>query len=128
MSDSIITNALKAVDPVVKAKVRNRMFIAVKIADLLEEKEMTRSELAEKMDKQPSVVTRWLSGDHNFTMDILTEIGIALDYNFITQERIEKKVVNNYKLARKSTRSRVEQLSPLFTILQPKLQYSLRCR
>lgn len=53
------------------AKVESRMGITVKIAKALERKGMTQKELAEKLGKRPSEISKWLTGNHNFTDDTL---------------------------------------------------------
>jgi len=58
------------------------MLLAASISKAIKSKGLTKSEFAEKMGKNPSVVTKWLSGVHNFTSDTLTDIqqvlGISL--------------------------------------------------
>lgn len=39
---------------------------------------LSRKEFAVKMGKSPSEVTRWLSGNHNFTSDLLAHISLVL--------------------------------------------------
>ncbi len=59
-------------------KVARRMRIAVQIADAMEEQHISKKELAQKMGRQPSEITKWLSGDQNFTSDTLTELSYYL--------------------------------------------------
>lgn len=54
--------------------VERRMRLAGFIADLIEQKGWTNGEFAKKMGKQPSVISKWLSGTHNFTTETLWEI------------------------------------------------------
>lgn len=42
--------------------------ISNKLDALMKEKGMNRKQLAEAMGKRPNEVTRWLSGEHNFTL------------------------------------------------------------
>src|SRR5690606_5929768 len=42
--------------------------------DILAELGWKKKDLAEKLGKNPSEVTKWLSGKHNFTTDTLAEI------------------------------------------------------
>lgn len=39
---------------------------------------VSKAELARKLGKSPSAVTSWLSGNHNFTSDLLAEISSVL--------------------------------------------------
>ena len=59
-------------------KVARRMRIAVQIAEAMEEQHISKKELAQKMGRQPSEITKWLSGDQNFTSDTLTELSYYL--------------------------------------------------
>jgi transcriptional regulator with XRE-family HTH domain len=59
-------------------KLKKTSELSSKLLDILEKKRITRSSFAQVMDVQPSVVTRWLSGSHNFTMDTLFDIEFAL--------------------------------------------------
>ncbi len=56
------------------AKVKNRMKLAVKIADALKKQNMSQNELAEKLAKRTSEISEWLSGTYNFTHDTLVDI------------------------------------------------------
>jgi transcriptional regulator with XRE-family HTH domain len=52
--------------------------IVVKVNGLLEEKGMTQKELAEKMDKKPSEINKWLKGEHNFTLRSIAKLEAEL--------------------------------------------------
>ncbi|MEG2366180.1 MAG: helix-turn-helix transcriptional regulator [Alistipes sp.] len=60
------------------AKVARRMRTAVQIADAMEAAGLSKKQFAEKLGKQPSEITKWLSGTHNFTSDTLSDISIVL--------------------------------------------------
>ena len=69
-------------DPAETARTETRMVLAVRIADALKAKGMSKKELATQLKQHPSAVTKWLSGQHNFTADTLTDIGRALEVDF----------------------------------------------
>lgn len=48
--------------------------LMVRINQLLREKEISKKELAEKLDKKPSEISKWLSGEHNFTLRSLAKL------------------------------------------------------
>ena len=48
------------------------------ITAALERSGLSRKEFAQRMHRVPSEVTRWLSGKHNFTSDLLAEISYVL--------------------------------------------------
>ncbi len=45
--------------------------ISNRLDALMKEKGLNRKQLAEAMGKRPNEVTRWLSGEHNFTLATL---------------------------------------------------------
>ena len=51
-----------------------RMMLAVEIADALRNAGYTQKDFATKMGKSETVVSEWLSGDRNFTIDTLSDI------------------------------------------------------
>lgn len=57
-------------DPV-KAEINLSFAISNKIDALMHERGLTKKELADKLGKRPSEITRWLSGQHNFTVSTL---------------------------------------------------------
>jgi transcriptional regulator with XRE-family HTH domain len=48
--------------------------IVMRIHELLQEKGLNQKGLAEKMDKKPSEISKWLSGEHNFTLRSLAKL------------------------------------------------------
>ncbi|GAA4407010.1 hypothetical protein GCM10023187_27130 [Nibrella viscosa] len=65
---------MERITPESYASTYKQMAIAARIADALEAKGWSKSEFAARMNQQPSIVTRWLSGTHNFTIDTLSAI------------------------------------------------------
>jgi len=65
-------------DPAQTARTQTRMQLAAKISEAMRANKVSKSQLAAQLDQQPSVVTKWLSGTHNFTVDTLTDIGRVL--------------------------------------------------
>lgn len=64
-------------------KTAKLMRIAIKIDNALKAKGISRQEFAQRLGKQRSVVTKWLSGTHNFTAETLVEIESALAIRLI---------------------------------------------
>ena len=54
------------------------MMLAKRIKDALDKKDWNNKTFALKMKQEPSVITKWLSGTHNFTTDTLWDIEKAL--------------------------------------------------
>lgn len=59
-------------------KKRRKELVAQQIRTAMEAAGINRKQLAERTGRLPSDVTRWLSGEHNFTIDLLSEISEAL--------------------------------------------------
>ena len=59
------------------------------------------------MGKQPSEVSKWLSGNHNFTIDTLSDIGYYLDADFLIRrdEIANFRCVNVLQIKRQSTKT-----------------------
>ena len=45
--------------------------ISNRLAALMKERELNKKQLAEALGKRPNEITRWLSGEHNFTISTL---------------------------------------------------------
>lgn len=52
--------------------------LVVRINQLLRENDISKKELAEKMNKKPSEISKWLSGEHNFTLRSLAKLSAEL--------------------------------------------------
>lgn len=74
-------------------RTQNRMMLAAKIYDVMTAKGIGKKQLAEKIGCSPSVITKWLSGKHNFTVDTLTDIQRVLGVRLLALG--EKQVVQN---------------------------------
>jgi predicted transcriptional regulator len=78
-SSSIIAELLSEISSTEKMQLRIKMQLAARLDDLIVESGLNKSEFASKMDKNPSEISKWLSGTHNFTIDTLVEISEALN-------------------------------------------------
>lgn len=52
--------------------------LVVRINQLLRDNDFTKKELAEKLEKKPSEISKWLSGEHNFTLRSLAKLSAEL--------------------------------------------------
>ena len=57
--------------------------IIVRVHQLLWEKGWTQKDLATSLDKTPSEVSKWLNGDHNFTLRSLAKLEAELGDDII---------------------------------------------
>lgn len=62
----------------VKIFTRKYSDLVVLINQILKEKGFTQKNLADKLDKRPSEINRWLSGDHNFTLRSIAKLEAEL--------------------------------------------------
>lgn len=64
--------------PEMKKRMELSISIANRIYDILERKGMSQKDLARKLGKTETEVSRWLSGMHNLTIGTIAKISIAL--------------------------------------------------
>lgn len=62
---------LAAVPEDIKAEIDLSFKISNRIAELMESRHLSRKQFAEALGKRPCEVTKWLSGQHNFTISTL---------------------------------------------------------
>lgn len=74
---------LEEVSPIEMEQSKTKMQIAARIEDFMNAKGWNKTTFAEKFDKNPSEITKWLSGTQNFTVDVLTEIASVLGVEII---------------------------------------------
>ncbi|WP_291867941.1 helix-turn-helix transcriptional regulator [Maribacter sp.] len=82
-------------NPEIDIMVKHNLAIANKVARILKEKGMGKSEFADKMGKSASEVSKWLSGTHNFTIKTIAKLENALGEDLIHIEK-EYKYVHFY--------------------------------
>lgn len=67
-------------------KTDRRMQLAMKIDEGIKAKNWKNKDLAKALDKQKSVITKWLSGTHNFKTDTLMDIEEVLNIKLLDVE------------------------------------------
>jgi len=90
-----LSELIQDIDEQELAKARNRMMIAAKIADALHNNGMSQKDFAQLMGKSQTVITEWLSGNRNFTIDTLTDISMALHIRLLDTTSMEFVIVSN---------------------------------
>lgn len=60
-----------------EVQLRTKLSVAIanRIESLMREAGYSKKQFAEKLGRRPSEVTKWLSGEHNFTIATLARIG-----------------------------------------------------
>jgi transcriptional regulator with XRE-family HTH domain len=77
-NSSTLQELLDEVTPLEMEQTKVKMQLAARIEDFMRAKGWNKSQFAEKVGKNPSEITKWLSGTQNFTVDVLTEIALTL--------------------------------------------------
>lgn len=62
---------VRAIPPHIKAEGDLEFAISTRIYDLMTQKGMSKAEFARAVGKRPCEITKWLSGQHNFTIATL---------------------------------------------------------
>lgn len=76
----------------IKNYVRLSMDIASQINLILKQEGLSQKDLADRLGKKESEISKWLSGNHNFTLKSLAKIEAELDQQLLfTREEIAKR-------------------------------------
>lgn len=75
----LFRECLAAVPKERKAEFELSFAIADRIEEVLKRKGMTQRELAKRLGKRESEVSKWLTGRHNFTTNTIARISLALN-------------------------------------------------
>ncbi|MBO9155041.1 multiprotein-bridging factor 1 family protein [Chitinophaga sp. GCM10012297] len=65
--------------------------ITERILEILTEKGMTQKDLADLLGKNESEISKWMKGAHNFTLDTIAKIEIALGETILSSPNARKK-------------------------------------
>ncbi|MBI3137903.1 MAG: helix-turn-helix transcriptional regulator [Sphingobacteriales bacterium] len=106
MRSSVAKRILERTSPETKQFARKYGELVNRIHQALKEKNWTQKDLAVAMDKQPSEISKWLSGEHNLTFKSIVklehELGIELLYipktvsfEMHTETKVQMTVVRN---------------------------------
>lgn len=111
----VVSELLNEITPAEKMQTSTKMSLAARLDDLITAKGWGKSEFAEKVNKNPSEITKWLSGTQNFTIDTLSEIAVALGMS-VSELFVPKQVqvINKVHLVVK-----VQQVQPAMPYYTP---------
>lgn len=118
----IITKALRNRKPESKRYTDLTVDIATHIQDILDAKGWTQKDLAEKMGRQNSEISKWLTGTHNFTLKTLSQIEsmIGEEVVFSKKQAVNRfspfnpyfhEFMNKYRHSSKTKRAKKEELN-----------------
>lgn len=91
--NDLLSELLSTISADEQSKTDKKMILATKIANAIKAKGLKKSGFAEKLGKQPSEISKWLSGSHNFTVDTLLDIERVLSIHLLDTDnwnRFEK--------------------------------------
>ena len=77
--NSILEKRRASVNPDIRKSVALSFKIVDRIHEILEEKGLKQKDLAERLGKNEAEISKWMRGTHNFTIDTLVSIELALD-------------------------------------------------
>ena len=75
---NIISERRKSVNPEIRHRVDFSFQIVDRIHEILNEKGLKQKDLALRLGKKESEISKWMRGTHNFTIDTLLSIEEAL--------------------------------------------------
>ena len=75
---------LNDISPEERAEARLSFQISNRLDFLMKEKGLSKKQLADALGKRPSEITRWLSGEHNFTISTLAMLSSFFGQSIIT--------------------------------------------
>lgn len=79
----MIDELRRGITPEMKLQMEMSVAVANRIYDILEAKGMTQKELALKLGKTETEVSRWLSGTHNLTLSTISKVSVALGEDIV---------------------------------------------
>lgn len=101
-----LTKIISSITEEDKRRTRDRMLIAVKIADALEARNLSQKAFAKLMKKSESEISEWLSGNRNFTVDTLSDISDCLGIQLLPNSDMRTKRISTAAAHRKVTKKR----------------------
>ena len=92
-----VDSLLDEISPLEQAKTDAKMVLAARIADAMEARKWKRKDLLAAVGKMnPSVITKWLSGTHNFTVETLVELEDALGVSLLNLDVKRQETIITY--------------------------------
>ncbi|MCC8112832.1 MAG: helix-turn-helix transcriptional regulator [Bacteroidales bacterium] len=83
-TDISLREMASEVSPVIKQEVALTMGLSDRLEELMVAKGISKIELARALGKRPNEITRWLSGQHNFTLRTIALLSTFFGESLIT--------------------------------------------
>lgn len=105
-------------------RTEKRMQLALRLGKAIKHLGWSKTKFAQEMKTHPSVISKWLSGEHNFTFDTLSDIEEKLKICIINVA--EPKIIETvrYKVIEIAAKSHVPTFNPFSTF---SLDYQFIC-
>ena len=81
--NQLFRQCLAAIPEEQKAEFELSFGIAERISEILKMKNLTQKDFANQLHKRESEISKWMTGRHNFTMQTIAKIEIALGCKLI---------------------------------------------
>jgi ribosome-binding protein aMBF1 (putative translation factor) len=120
-TSDILSEIFAEITPREQKRTDNRMLLAAKIKDGMNAKGWRNKQLAEALEQNPSVITKWLSGTHNFTSDTLSDIEEVLSISLLDVHAKKETQIVHYHVQISSVivSTKQDNCIPSATINQP---------
>lgn len=82
--NQLFRQCLAAIPEEQKAEFELSFGIAERISEILKTKNLTQKDFANQLHKRESEISKWMTGRHNFTMQTIAKIEIALGCKLIS--------------------------------------------
>ena len=82
-TNKIMDEIRSSISPEMKLQMEMSVAIANRIYEILEARGMSQKDLAKKLGKTETEVSRWLSGTHNLTLATICKISAALEAEIV---------------------------------------------
>ncbi|SJZ43823.1 Helix-turn-helix [Chitinophaga eiseniae] len=102
-SSSLVKELADAITPQEQEQTDYKMKLAAKIYMAMKAHGMTQTQFANSIDKPISLISRWMSGTHNFTVETLVDIQRILGISLLNLETANSYSQINFKLNISST-------------------------
>ena len=84
IQNKLFRDCLAAIPAEQKAEFDLSFGIAERLSEILKEKGLTQKDFANQLHKRESEISKWMTGRHNFTMQTIAKIEIALGCKLIS--------------------------------------------
>lgn len=79
----LLAESIASIPKDLEKKLEISYSISDKLYNEMQKQGITQRELANRMNKRPSEISKWLRGTHNFTINTLVDISFAIGVDLI---------------------------------------------